>query len=274
MTEFKGNLGNYKLIRTEDDTETVWSEYFDEACHNLSGAYEETIYNYINGCHIPDLLVQENDLAILDVGFGVGIGLKALIDQIQISANPNTVVSYYSIELDEILLKWALKTTLPELKLDRNEQIIGSKKLTYFSGHFSGFSNENNTHNKLLEVKIFVGDGRLTLPLASANGFIKKLNAIFQDAFSPKKNPTLWSVEWFLFLKGLSCQSVELSTYSSSVSIRKSLLAANWIIANDRGFANKKSMTKAKLTGETSEELLLQMNRSPSIEIRDKCIKL
>jgi tRNA U34 5-methylaminomethyl-2-thiouridine-forming methyltransferase MnmC len=274
LTEFRGNLGNYKLIKTEDNTETVWSEYFDEACHNLSGAYEETIYNYINGCHIPELLNQKDNTSILDVGFGVGIGLKALTDQIKISDNPNAVVSYYSIELDEILLQWALKTTLPELKLERFEQIIGTEKLVYFGGQYKGFSNENVSHNKLLEVKIFVGDGRLTLPLASKSGLINKLDAIFQDAFSPKKNPDLWSVEWFLFLKTISFESVELSTYSSSVSIRKSLLAANWIIANDRGFAHKKSMTKAKLTGETSEKLLLQMNRSPSIEIRDKCIKL
>jgi len=274
LTEFRGNLGNYKLIKTEDNTETVWSEYFDEACHNLSGAYEETIYNYINGCHIPDLLYQKDNMAVLDVGFGVGVGLKALIDQIQISANPNSIVSYYSIELDEILLQWALKTTLPELMLERFEQIIGTEKLIYFGGQFNGFSKENNSNNKSLEVKIFVGDGRLTLPLASENGLIKKLDAIFQDAFSPKKNPALWSVEWFLFLKSLSFETVKLSTYSSSVSIRKSLLAAKWIIASDRGFAHKKSMTKAKLTGETSKELLLQMNRSPSIEIRDKCIKL
>jgi tRNA U34 5-methylaminomethyl-2-thiouridine-forming methyltransferase MnmC len=274
LTEFKGILGNYKLVKTEDNTETIWSEYFDEACHNLSGAYDETVYNYINGCHIPELFSRKNNAAVLDVGFGVGIGLKALIDQVKISDNPNIKVSYYSIELDEILLIWALKNTLPELKLDRCEQIIGSEQLIYYCGQYGSSPNDIDLKHKSLEVKIFVGDGRITLPQAQGCGLIEQLDAIFQDAFSPKKNPALWSVEWFEFLKSLSLQSVELSTYSSSVSIRKSLLSANWIIENARGFANKKSMTKAKLTGETSKELLFQMDRSPSIEIRDKCIKL
>lgn len=244
---------------TEDDTETIWSEYFDEACHNLSGAYEETLHNYIIGCSIPDLLTQKLEVAILDVGFGVGVGLKALINQVETVNNAKVSLSYYSIEIDETLLLWALKTTLPNLSLERLEREVGNDKLISYEGIY-----------KAVEIKIFVGDGRQTLPLASKLKLIKPLDAIFQDAFSPRKNPTLWSVEWFLFLKSISSETVQLSTYSSSTSIRKSLLAAFWKIFDARGFANKKSMTKANLLGETPPELLLQMKRSPAIEIRDK----
>ncbi|MDD4974984.1 MAG: MnmC family methyltransferase [Bacteriovorax sp.] len=263
MTDFKGNLGNYKILKTEDNTETVWSEFFDEACHNLSGAYEETIYNYIQGCSIPDLLARKSKIAVLDVGFGVGLGLKALIDQVQASKNHTISLSYYSIELDETLMLWSLRTTLPGLVLKRIEKEQGLEKLVFYGGAWQ-------ESNKKIEVQIYIGDGRLTLPLASRLSLIKPLDAIFQDAFSPRKNPTLWSVEWFLFLKSISSQWVQLSTYSSSVRIRKSLLAADWIIEDALGFAHKKSMTKAKITGETSADLLLRMTRSPSLEIRDK----
>jgi tRNA U34 5-methylaminomethyl-2-thiouridine-forming methyltransferase MnmC len=259
LTDFKGNLGNYKILKTEDQSETIWSEYFDEACHNLSGAYEETLYNYIQGCAIPELLAQGSEVAVLDVGFGVGVGLKALIDQIQLSQNPTLSLSYYSIELDEALMLWSLKATLPDLVLERFEK----EKLVYYAGVW-------RDNSKTLEVQIYIGDGRLTLPLASALNLVKPLDAIFQDAFSPRKNPALWSVEWFSFLASISSQLVRLSTYSSAVSIRKSLLAANWIIEDAPGFAHKKSMTKAKLIGETRPELLLRMTRSPSLEIRDK----
>lgn len=54
--DFDGKLGKYKIIETLDQTKTLWSEYFNEAFHNLFGAYEETLYNYINGCHIKDQL--------------------------------------------------------------------------------------------------------------------------------------------------------------------------------------------------------------------------
>lgn len=265
MTEFRGILGNYKIIKTEDNTETIWSEYFDEACHNLSGAYEETLHNYIRGCDIPELLSRKAQVAVLDVGFGVGVGLKALIDQIKTIKNSALTVFYYSIELDETLLLWALQSTLPELHLLRVERFDGKRKLVSYEGRWS--SEEGSPS---LTISIYVGDGRITLPSASNLNLISPLDAIFQDAFSPRKNPTLWSVQWFALLKDLSRDSVKLCTYSSAISIRKSLLCAGWKIFEAPGFANKKAMTKASLTGETSEKLLSQMARSPSIEISDK----
>ncbi|MFA6238506.1 MAG: MnmC family methyltransferase [Bacteriovorax sp.] len=257
MTEFKGILGKYKIIETEDKTETVWSEYFNEACHNLSGAYEETIHNYILGCSIPDLIARKKGFAVLDVGFGVGIGLKALMDRMaQASIKQN--VNYYSIELDEELLQWSLNKTLPGLSLER--KVLAGNNLICYRG----------TWNEHLKIQIFVGDGRVTLPLAHASKLISPIDAIFQDAFSPKKNPTLWSTEWFLFLKDISAPNVQLATYSSSISIRKSLIGAGWSIENARGFALKRTMTRANLTGTTSPELILQLSRSPSLEIKDK----
>lgn len=264
MTEFNGILGKYKIIQTEDNTETVWSEYFNEACHNLSGAYEETIHNYILGCSVPELINKETEFALLDVGFGVGVGLKALIDQLHGDANPSLKIHYYSIELDETLLQWSLKTTLPDLKLERKLIEMDHDVLVFYQGSYQSKS------NGILSIMIFVGDGRITLPQAKSLNLLKPLFAIFQDAFSPKKNPALWSTEWFQFLKEISGQKVRLATYSSSISIRKSLIAAGWSIENARGFALKRSMTKANLTGETSPELLLQLSQSPSLEIKDK----
>lgn len=264
MTEFKGALGAYKIIKTEDNTETIWSEFFNEACHNLSGAYEETIHNYILGCDIPELVAQPHPFSVLDVGFGVGVGLKALIDQFKSTDVKGCTSFYYSIELDETLLQWSLKQTLPELKLERKRIETDQSDLIIYQGIYADESG-NSVH-----IQIYAGDGRKTLPMAQSLGLIRPLDAIFQDAFSPRKNPALWSTEWFLFLKGISNQKVRLSTYSSSITIRKSLIAAGWSIENAQGFALKKCMTKANLIGETDGELLLQLSRSPSLEIKDK----
>lgn len=251
---FKGKLGNYKIIKTEDNSETVYSEFFNEACHNLSGAYAETVHNYILGCHIPDLFHRNKNFTVLDVGFGVGVGLKALLDELDKHADFTHHLTYYSIELDEDLFIWSVHATLPELKFER----ITESDLLYF---------ECVSNNVIM--KIFIGDGRTTLPLARKLGHLLPLDAIFQDAFSPKKNPALWSVEWFTFLKDTSSPAVQLSTYSSSISIRKSLLQSGWTVINDRGFAMKRTMTKANLMGETAPELLDQLKRSPSVAILD-----
>lgn len=264
MTEFKGNLGKYKILQTEDQSETVWSEFFNEACHNLSGAYEETLYNYILGCGIPELFAQTNPVSILDVGFGVGVGLKGLLDEFHKSNNSTLSVNYYSIELDEALLLWSLAQTLPDIQLEKKQIPSPTGELVVYQGEVRG------SHQQSLSIVIFLGDGRQTLPKARDLELLRGLDAIFQDAFSPRKNPALWSTEWFSFLKMISKKTVSLSTYSSSNSIRKSLIAAGWCVENARGFAMKRSMTKANLLGETSEELLLQLSRSPSLEIKDK----
>ena len=162
--------------------------------------------------------------------------------------------------MDEDLLRWSLNKTLPYLEIERISIETDHGSLIFYQGSW----------HDLLNIKIFVGDGRITLPLAHSLDLIKSLDAIFQDAFSPKKNPALWSTEWFQFLKEISGQKVQLSTYSSAITIRKSLLSAGWSIENARGFALKRFMTKANLMGTTSTELLLQLSRSPSLEIKDK----
>jgi len=244
--EFKGQLGNYKILQTEDNTQTVYSEYFEEACHNLSGAWEETQHNYIQGCQLP-LLIDKNSLHVLDVGFGIGIGLKALIDFLK-DYPETTEHTYTSIELDEDLVFWAIKNTLPEITLEK------------LPGKFNG-------RWKNLNITIYLGDGRKTL--VNNRQFLPAFNAIFQDPFSPKKNPALWSVEWFYFLKSVCAENVEMATYSSSISIRKSLIKAGWCIENARGFGQKKTMTRARLTGITENILIEQLNKSPILEIVD-----
>lgn len=248
--DFTGKLGKYKIIETEDKTKTLWSEFFDEACHNLSGAYEETIYNYIQGCHIPDQIKQGSDVHVLDVGFGLGIGLKAFIDQLESMNNFKIKASYTSMELDEDLFLWSAKETFPSLTF--------VKKDNFYSA----------TH-PLLAITIFIGDGRLTLPRAFKEGLLPKFTAIFQDAFSPKKNPALWTLEWFTDLKSMSSNEVYLSTYSASVSIRKTMIAADWKIMNAKGFGQKKTMTKARLIGVTEPSLEAELSRSSTLVLTD-----
>lgn len=251
--EFKGQLGQYKIISTEDNTQTVWSEFFDEACHNLSGAYEETLHNYIAGCALESQIKKHGYVHVLDVGFGVGIGLLAVLDLLK-NFPPRLSSTYTSIELDETFFLWSVENTFKHhpLQLTREES---PGVITY------------RAQIDQLSLVIFIGDGRKTLPLMKAS--LPGFTAIFQDAFSPKKNPALWSVEWFRLLKELSSDEVLLSTYSSSISIRKSLIKAGWNIESARGFGQKRTMTKGNLQKETDPELLLSLNKSPILEIVD-----
>ena len=57
-----------------------------------------------------------------------------------------------------------------------------------------------------------------------------KYNFIFHDAFTPKKLPTLWSLEFFKELYRLLDDDGVLVTYSSSVAVRAAMLEAGFFV--------------------------------------------
>ncbi len=236
---------NYQLIETLDGSTTFFSEKFQEACHSTAGAREETLLHYLTGCKI---LERKGKLEILEVGFGTGLGF--LMTQ-EILKDRKEYWSFTSLELDSNLVDFfaeKYKALFQSMKND-GKTFIGK------SGNF--------------ELCILIGDARKTLPQIQN----KKWNAIYQDAFSPKKNPDLWTKEWFELLKTHSNLDVIMSTYSSSSSIRKSMVEAGWKLYPGEKFGPKRSSTRAKLTGETDPEILLSLSRSPTPALTDASIK-
>lgn len=259
VKDFHGDLGLYRLLSTEDGTTTLHSNYFDEACHSLSGAMDETIYNYIQGCGIPDTLDREN-VNIFETGFGIGIGYQATVHFLE-KNNYNGHLTFTSTELDKALISFASEETKINSCLYPD-----FSDLSFHENPVPHFKATKNGHTLV----ILIGNARKTTPKAISSGMIEPVHAIYQDPFSPKRNPALWTIEWFEVLKSLSDREVILSTYSSSNSIRKSMIVAGWQVSNRKGFGTKRTATRAKLTGTSEETLLESLDRSPVSAIYDK----
>jgi len=258
--EFTSDFGHYKIIETEDKSKTLFSGHYDEACHSLTGAVEETIHNYVLGCEVPSRLKNFTPFNILEVGFGLGIGVITTIDYL-IDNNLNTPLHFVSLEIDQALIEWSkdnLSFKSKSFKLWENLKLEQIDDLKYYQGTFNNVT-----------LTVLIGDARRTLPLALDKKVIPEFHAIYQDAFSPKKNPTLWTVEWFKDLKKVAHDDVILSTYSASSSVKKSLVEASWKIEKASGFGPKRSSTKGRLVGEMSEEVKLNLSRSPITPVFD-----
>ncbi len=258
--EFCSEFSTYKILETEDKSKTLYSGHYDEACHSLSGAVEETLHNYVHGCEVPQRISNYECFNILEVGFGLGVGVISTINYLQENC-PKTPIHFISLEIDEALIQWS-KTNLQfsnkDFGLWQTIELNDHNSLRYFEGEY-----EN------VKLTILIGDARKTLPKAYDLGLIPEIHAIYQDAFSPKKNPSLWTVEWFELLKKISHEENILSTYSASSSVKKSLVKAAWIIEKAPGFGPKRASTKAKLYGEMSEEVALNLSRSPILPVYD-----
>lgn len=244
---------NYQWILTEDGSHTLHSELFGETCHSTSGAKTETLLHYLEGCHVKERLRSYPQFQILEVGFGLGIGLLTTLDVLRVEHPWHFV----SLEIDPDLVKWFLEE-YQHLPIVKNAKWT-SEKIVH-----SQFEN--------IELTILIGDARRELAPFLKDSTLK-FHAIFQDAFSPKRNPHLWTVEWFSLLKKHSHQECILSTYSASSSIRKSLIHSGWVIKKGHKFGPKRSSTRAMLVGESDQEILTHLERSPVHPLFDKGIE-
>ncbi len=240
--EYKRIPVNYRPIETSDGSLTLFSESFQEACHSSAGARAETLLHYIQGCQVVERSGAHSPFDVLEVGLGVGTGLLTTLEKFP----PEHSLRYLSLELDRELLVW-FQEEHPELGLTWTDNVLQGR-----SGN--------------AQIDILCGDARETLP-----AFLKSLpapsartfHAIYQDAFSPRRNPSLWTVEWFNLLREASAPSVILSTYSASTSVRKSLVAAGWGVLRGEPFGAKRASTRAVLGQGTDPEIQQQLDRAP-----------
>ena len=203
--------GHY-WVETQDGSATLFSEAFQEACHSTSGARQETQLHYIQGTKIVERFKEVRQLSILEVGFGLGIGFLETYESLK--SLPGTW-RFLSLEIDEKLLEWFRQENCEHdfLKHLKWSELSGGKILS--------------AKNEQTELTVLCGDARQVLPQYLA-AHPQTWNSIYQDAFSPKRNPVLWTKEWFELLKSHSAPDALLSTYSASTSIRKSLHESGW----------------------------------------------
>ena len=238
-------MNNYQLKITADGSYTLHSPLYDKDCHSLFGAKSETEIYYLAGCEILSKLQQQKSINILEVGFGIGLGLITTYEKTSALDLP---VHFVSLEIDQKLIEFVIhQGILKDFSVEKKSNSI------------------EVTKNKF-SAKILIGDARDTLP--NFNDF--KFHAIYQDAFSPKKNAILWTVEWFRLLKEKSFSDTLLSTYSASSSIRKSLIEAGWAVRNGPKFSGKKSSTVASPSGISEEDIINHLKRSPVPTIWDE----
>lgn len=187
-------------VITKDGSQTLYSSEFDECYHSTNdGALNETLQKHI----IPafTLVPQKDKLVILDICFGLGYNTLATIYYCKTN-NIKTKLEIISPELDLELVKSLKDFDYPK-EFDNIKNIINfiSDNLHYKDEHF--------------DIKILIGDARTLLP-----NIKQKIDIIYQDAFSPQKNPLLWTKEYFAMLRELCNNDAIMTTYSSATPVR------------------------------------------------------
>ena len=236
-------LSQYKIIQTEDGSTTLFSKKFNEACHSTSGARSETKLHYIQGCAVPELAEQKKEIFVLEVGFGTGLGFE---ETLSTCSGYKCYLHFHSFEIDDELFIYFCKKR--NLSFEQTNDFFQVKGESF-------------------QLTCWRGDARQSIKKIKQDNL--KFDCVYQDAFSPKRNAILWTTEWFKDLGQVVTPEAILSTYSSSSSIRKSLLCAGWKVRKGEKFGPKRSSTRATLAGESDQEILDHLQRSPAPELTD-----
>ncbi len=204
-------MSDKEKVTSADGSLTLFSKRFNESYHSTKdGALRESLHKHV----IPALQHHRGKkyLRILDICFGLGYNTLATLYYIQ-KTGLDVTVEIVSPEFDEALVR-SLKTFAYPPEFDTLRPVIEalSSDLHYKDAHF--------------DITIVIGDARKTVSrflIPHSSFLIQKFDIIYQDAFSPKVNPTLWTKEWFADLRALSNDDTILTTYSVASVTRMGL---------------------------------------------------
>tara|TARA_B100000945_G_C20395623_1_gene604659 strand:- start:581 stop:1234 length:654 start_codon:yes stop_codon:yes gene_type:complete len=213
---------NEKIILTNDGSHSLFSPKINESYHSKYGAIVEAEHVFIrNGFST----VKKSNLNILEVGFGTG--LNALLTY-QKATQKGIQVNYHTIELYPIDKKTYLKLNFTDL--------IGLEK-----------KDLSNLHNCPWEKKQKINPYfSLTKNHTSLEKYKTdiKFDIIYFDAFSPEKQPELWSHIIFEKMHKILKNDGFLVTYCAKGIIKRTMKYVGFKIIVLDGPPGKRQMTR------------------------------
>ncbi len=195
--------GEKETIVSDDGSLTLYSKEFNESYHSpKDGALRESLNKHV----IPAFRLQEGKpmLRILDICYGLGYNTLATLHYIQ-SRQLDVKVEIVSPEFDEALVR-SLKSFAYPPEFASLRPII------------EALSEQFHYEDTQCKITILIGDARESIPKLT-----EKIDIVYQDAFSPKVNPLLWTREWFADIRALCREDAILTTYSTAVATRMGL---------------------------------------------------
>ncbi len=233
-----------QLVETRDGSHTVYSSQFDQHYHNPNGAVAESRYVFFEQTGLPEALSKQEDITILELGFGTGLNLMLLLDY-YLSRHSEAHIHYYTVEA------FPLKTKIVQ-QFNYEDYLthpqIARKVIDLFDDLQEGFNHFTLLNN--IDIHLF-------------NGFFSDFSPdepigadyIFHDAFSPDTNPDLWTGEVFKILTQHSHPDVILSTYCAASKVQGAMAWAGWKVAKAQGALGKREMIVASLSDEPLSHL-------------------
>lgn len=234
------NAENYQLVRLKNGTCSIRSLAEDETFHPVVGPVAEAEALYVRQLRLRQRLQSHvGEFVVWDVGLGAAANAVAVL-----RASADLACSLRIISFDRTLapLEFALRH---------------AAELGYLSGYESAVRELLDT-GRALNGRWELRAGDFPELLRNQSHLAPPPHAILFDAFSPAKNPAMWTASLFSDLHRCldARRPCAMPTYSRSTMLRVTLLLAGFFVGAGRATGEKEETTMAANTLELLEEPL------------------
>ncbi len=215
-----------ELIITNDGSHTLYLPEIDEHYHSTHGAIQESQHIFIEA---GLRYCSKKEITIFEVGFGTGLNAYLTCKE---ATSRNLKIHYITIEKYPIDKQVWQSLNYPFQKNENDESI-------FYRLHEAPFNEETQIIDGFTIRKIQEDFTQLDFNL------LPPLDLIYFDAFSPEKQPEMWSDAIFLSLFNQSNPSAILVTYCAKGLVRRTMQSAGFLVERLPGPPGKREMLRA-----------------------------
>ena len=211
---------------------------FGDIYYSLQDGLAESKAVFLGGCHLPEAWSGQSAFSVMELGFGTGLNIAALIQLWRTTRTPGTHLHIFSIEgflmtaadARQSLSAW------PELA-EITDALLGQwpKARTGFS--YMDFPDWG------VSLTLALMDVREALTTREG-----QVDAIFLDGFSPALNSDMWADDVLALVAQKARAGTRLATFTVAGFVRRGLQAAGFAVAKMPGFGRKRERLEAIFT--------------------------
>jgi len=212
-----------ELLMTSDGSHTLYVPEIDENYHSTHGAILESRHIFIEAG-----LKQcaKSEIHVLEIGFGTGLNaFLALLE----TENGDQKIHFTTLELYPVEIDKALKLNYPE-------ELSPENRLNFEKLHTSEWNKKiqitpNFTLNKIITDFTFCN-------------FTDTFDVVFFDAFSPEKQPEMWTLYQFERIFKVCNSGAILTTYCAKGMVRRAMQEAGFKVERLPGPTGKREILR------------------------------
>ena len=191
---------------------------------------EETTYVYLEGSGLLDLIEQQQDLVVCEVGFGTGLTF-ALVQAALRERGYRGRLRYVGVERAPL--------TADQAKIANAQRPVELAWLPPSERPRAGFVQASD------DLLLLHGEASEALSRLEA-----KIDLWFLDGFSPSKNPDAWTPALFEQVARLSRPGAKLSTFTAVSDVRRGLEAVGFHVNRRSGWGKKREHLTGEFAGD------------------------